>query len=94
MIGHKLPNKTKNATVAEPKLFHQLNNPVDVRVVLPFVCTPYNKMANRKFRMGSVGEKWVKVTVVYFIVIWQNLSNHRLTRLKRFVSTFTNKLCN
>jgi hypothetical protein len=27
MIGHKLPNKTKNATVAEPKLFHQLNNP-------------------------------------------------------------------
>jgi hypothetical protein len=28
MIGHKLPNKTKNVTVAEPKLFHQLNNPV------------------------------------------------------------------
>jgi hypothetical protein len=28
MIGHKLPNKTKSATVAEPKLFHQLNNPV------------------------------------------------------------------
>jgi hypothetical protein len=28
MIGHKLPNKTKNATVAEPKLFHQLNNPL------------------------------------------------------------------
>jgi hypothetical protein len=27
MIGHKLPNKTKSATVAEPKLFHQLNNP-------------------------------------------------------------------
>jgi len=26
MIGHKLPNKTKSATVAEPKLFHQLNN--------------------------------------------------------------------
>jgi hypothetical protein len=23
MIGHKLPNKTKSATVAEPKLFHQ-----------------------------------------------------------------------
>jgi hypothetical protein len=29
MIRHKLPNKTKNATVAEPKLFHQLNNPKD-----------------------------------------------------------------
>jgi hypothetical protein len=27
MIGHKLPNKTKSAIVAEPKLFHQLNNP-------------------------------------------------------------------
>jgi hypothetical protein len=27
MSGHKLPNKTKSATVAEPKLFHQLNNP-------------------------------------------------------------------
>jgi hypothetical protein len=27
MIGHKLPNKTKSATVAEPKPFHQLNNP-------------------------------------------------------------------
>jgi hypothetical protein len=26
MIRHKLPNKTKSATVAEPKLFHQLNN--------------------------------------------------------------------
>jgi hypothetical protein len=25
MIGHKLPNKTKNATVVKPKLFHQLN---------------------------------------------------------------------
>jgi hypothetical protein len=28
MIGHKLPNKTKSTTVAEPKLFHQLNNPL------------------------------------------------------------------
>jgi hypothetical protein len=27
MIEHKLPNKTKSVTVAEPKLFHQLNNP-------------------------------------------------------------------
>jgi hypothetical protein len=28
MIGHKLLNKMKSATVAEPKLFHQLNNPL------------------------------------------------------------------
>jgi hypothetical protein len=28
MIGHKLPNKTKSAIVAELKLFHQLNNPL------------------------------------------------------------------
>jgi hypothetical protein len=27
MIGHKLPNKTKSATVAEAKLFPQLNTP-------------------------------------------------------------------
>jgi hypothetical protein len=35
MIRHKLPNKTENATVAEPKLFHQLNNPLsqDVTVI-------------------------------------------------------------
>jgi hypothetical protein len=32
--------------------------------------------------------------VVFFVVIWQNLSNHGLTRLKRFVPTFTDKLCN
>jgi hypothetical protein len=30
MIEHKLSNKTKSATVVEPKLFHQLNNPYDV----------------------------------------------------------------
>jgi hypothetical protein len=35
-----------------------------------------------------------KVPVALFVVIWQNLSNHRLTRLKRFVSAFTDKLCN
>jgi hypothetical protein len=35
-----------------------------------------------------------KVSVSFFVVIWQNLSNHRLTRLKRFVSTFTDKLYN
>jgi hypothetical protein len=29
-----------------------------------------------------------------FIVIWQNLSKHGLTRPKRFVLTFTDKLCN
>jgi hypothetical protein len=35
-----------------------------------------------------------KVTVASFVVIWQNLSNHGLNRLKRFVPTFTDKLCN
>jgi hypothetical protein len=35
-----------------------------------------------------------KVPVAFFVVIWQNLSNYRLTRLKRFVSTFTDKLYN
>jgi hypothetical protein len=35
-----------------------------------------------------------KVIVASFVVIWQNLSNHRLIRLKRFVPTFTDKLCN
>jgi hypothetical protein len=34
MIGHKLPNKTKSATVAEPKLFHQLNNPYVINKVV------------------------------------------------------------
>jgi hypothetical protein len=29
-----------------------------------------------------------------FVVIWQNLSNHELIRLKRFISTFTDKLYN
>jgi hypothetical protein len=28
MIEHKLSNKTKSATVDEPKLFRQLNNPI------------------------------------------------------------------
>jgi hypothetical protein len=40
MIGHKLSNKTKSATVAEPKLFHQLNNPFNAKTnvigFLPF----------------------------------------------------------
>jgi hypothetical protein len=35
-----------------------------------------------------------KVTVASFVVIWQNLFNHGLIRLKRFVSTFTDKLYN
>jgi hypothetical protein len=35
-----------------------------------------------------------KVTVASFVVIWQNLFNYGLTRLKRFVPTFTDKLCN
>ena len=29
-----------------------------------------------------------------FVFIWQTLSNHRVTRLKRFISRFTDKLCN
>ena len=29
-----------------------------------------------------------------FVFIWQILSNHKLTRIKRFVSWFTDKLCN
>jgi hypothetical protein len=33
MIGHKLPNKTKSATVTESKLFHQLNNPLFVSLL-------------------------------------------------------------
>jgi hypothetical protein len=30
MIGHKLSNKTKSATVAKSKLFRQLNKPVGI----------------------------------------------------------------
>jgi hypothetical protein len=33
MIGHKLPNKTKSATVAKSKLFHQLNNPYPYKAI-------------------------------------------------------------
>jgi len=29
-----------------------------------------------------------------FVFIWQTLSNHKVTRFKRFVSRFTDKLCN
>jgi hypothetical protein len=36
----------------------------------------------------------VHACVTSFVVIWQNLSNHILTRLKRFVPIFTDKLCN
>jgi hypothetical protein len=32
---------------------------------------------------------WEKILIALFVVIWQNLSNHGLTRFKRFVSTFT-----
>jgi hypothetical protein len=35
-----------------------------------------------------------KSTVILFVCIWQTLSNHGLTRLKTFVSTFTDKLYN
>jgi hypothetical protein len=54
-------------------------------------------MANRwwlvKGGFASRKSSW-KVTVASFIVIWQNLSDYGLTRLKIFVSTFTDKLCN
>ena len=35
-----------------------------------------------------------KVVVARFGFIWQLLSNHRIINLKRFVSSFTTKLCN
>jgi hypothetical protein len=37
---------------------------------------------------------WGKNSCNTFVVIWQNLSNHELIRLKRFISTFTDKLYN
>jgi hypothetical protein len=36
----KLPNKTKSATVAEPKLFHQLNKPNILKCCRPVAHTP------------------------------------------------------
>ena len=35
-----------------------------------------------------------KITVAHFNFIWQLLSNHKVISLKRFVSSFTTKLCN
>ena len=35
-----------------------------------------------------------KVAVARFGFIWQLLSNHGVISLKRFVSSFTTKLCN
>jgi hypothetical protein len=55
-----------------------------------------NLINNKKVSLGCVHfakSRW-KITVASFVVIWQNLSNHGLTRLKRFVPTFTDKLCN
>jgi hypothetical protein len=37
---------------------------------------------------------WGKYSYSTFVVIWQNLSNYELIRLKRFISTFTDKLYN
>jgi hypothetical protein len=31
---------------------------------------------------------------IFFVVIWQILSNHGIIRLKRFVSSILSKLCN
>ena len=35
-----------------------------------------------------------KIIIARFDFIWQLLSNHGVIRLKRFVSSFTTKLCN
>jgi hypothetical protein len=37
---------------------------------------------------------WRKISVALSLLFGKNLSNHGLTRLKKFVSTFTDKLCN
>jgi hypothetical protein len=47
MIEHKLSNKTKSATLTEPKLFHQLNNPY-VRT------TPHEMASTVKIKRSSV----------------------------------------
>jgi hypothetical protein len=46
------------------------------------------------FRCVHFAKSRRKVTVTSFVVICQILFNHGLTRLKRFVPTFTDKLCN
>ena len=52
------------------------------------VCSLYTKgvFSSRKVRE--------KVVVAHFGFIWQLLSNHGVISLKRFVSSFTTKLCN
>jgi hypothetical protein len=48
------------------------------------------------FNVGCVHFRniWGKYSCSTFVVIWQNLSNYELIRLKRFISNFTNKLYN
>jgi hypothetical protein len=51
MIGHKLPNKTKSATVAELKKFHQLNRPLassssGTLTTQPHAAAPYGQHAS------------------------------------------------
>jgi hypothetical protein len=48
-----------------------------------------------KSGLPLVAKPWIpQGFVAFFVVIWQKLSNYGLTRLKRFFSTFTDKLCN
>jgi hypothetical protein len=56
MIGHKLPNKTKSATVAEPKLFHQLNNPFVRSDWSPWCKCPSNSSKMKVPFIHSLGE--------------------------------------
>jgi hypothetical protein len=51
MIEHKLSNKTKSATVAEPKLFRQLNN--SEMGMVPRLAS----RRNRKLPSGGVARK-------------------------------------
>jgi hypothetical protein len=46
------------------------------------------------FRLCSDSKNFGEKIHVALSFIWQNLSNHGLTSLKRFASTFTEKLCN
>ena len=37
---------------------------------------------------------WISLPRSIFVCLWQILSNYKLTRVKRFISRFTGKLCN
>jgi hypothetical protein len=61
MIEHKLPNKTKNTTVAEAKYFHRLNKP------LPCPALPNQPCgyAAEKDREPAIGKK----NYLFFILL-------------------------